>query len=79
MQLVSDKGKVCKRVQDLCAPFHCVPVVPGSENAVQENGDLSDLLKTQEHLSDMLARSRIWLVEFHFTLVECSCTCMHDV
>ena len=64
MRLASDKGKVCKGVQDLCSSIHCVPVVSGSENAIQENRDLSDLLKTEEYLSDVLARSRIWLVEF---------------
>ena len=66
VQLVSDEGEVCEGVQDLCTPIHCVPMVPGSSDAIQENRDLSNLFKTQEHLSDLLARSRIWLVEFYF-------------
>ena len=55
----------------MCTSIHCVPVVSGSADEVQEDRDLSDLFQTQEHLPDLLARSRIWFVNFqHFKTVN---------
>ena len=48
----------------MCPSVHGVPVVSGGADEVQEDRDLSDLFQTQEHLPDLLARSRIWFVNF---------------
>ena len=53
----------------MCSSVHRVPVVSGGTDEVQEDRDLSDLFQTQEHLPDLLARSRIWFVNFqHFNI-----------
>ena len=50
-----DEGEVRQGVQDLHAAAHRVPLVPRRQDAVQEDGGVSDLRQAEEHLPDLPA------------------------
>ena len=46
-------GEIWERVQDLLPALHSVPMVPGSQDAFQEDRGVSDLRKTEKRLPDL--------------------------
>ena len=57
---VVDKGNLWQRMQNLWPSIHCVPMVSRSQDALQENRDLSDMLQVEKCLPDLSFGLGIW-------------------
>ncbi len=61
----ADQREIRKGMQNLCQTIHNLQVVSRRANAIQENGSLSNVFKTEKHLSDMSPRFRVRWVDDH--------------